>query len=805
MDRAWTDLRQVLRSLAQSPLFTVVAVLGLGLGLSASSLMFSVANAYLFRPLPVRNGNDLVALGVRKPTSDNLRNLSYPNLVDIRDDVRAFDGLVAYSSLTARVRLGSLGTAVGAQEVTGNYFDVLGLRPALGRLLGPADDRPGAPPVAVISHALWQGRLASAPEVLGRTIDLSGSSFVVVGVAPEGFGGIDALQRADAWVTVAQLGGGSRDGNGFRVRGYLSPGSSLTQAQAEVDAMAARLREQYPTENAGLNILVIPERRTRPLIDASDLAPIAGVMVIGLGLIVLINTSGSVMGLMLARSMERSKEMSLRLALGASARRVVGQSVLEAILLAAGAGLVAWLLAGWAADVVSATVERSSSFRFDVRPDGTVVAFTLLAALATGIAVGVVPALAAVRTDLRAFLGGGRGVTADRRGTRARARVVAVQFALVTLLLVTAGLFTGSARALDQEEIGFATSNRLLLDLAPGDLGYDEARGRQVLDDVLARATALPGVRSATLVQDVPLGLSSSSIEVRADATADAALLRVAYNVVGPGYFEAMGIPILRGRTFDAPGALDGPVAVVNETLAALYWPGEEPVGKGLIWAREGDEATRYEVIGVARDAKYNSVREAPRGYVYLPYQQHYRSSMTLVLHVDGNPAPMTAAARAMIRDVDPALPPDRSTTLETTVATTALGSSRLGAGVLSVFGAVGTALAVFGLFGLLSYTTQRQSHELGVRMALGATPAVLLRHLLGRGLRLAGRGIGIGLVLAVLVAVLLRDAIFGVGTLAPAPFAVVPALLVTVALVAGYVPARRVLAADPLKSLTHE
>ena len=301
----------------------------------------------------------------------------------------------------------------------------------------------------------------------------------------------------------------------------------------------------------------------------------------------------------------------------------------------------------------------------------------------------------------------------------------------------------------------------------------------------------------------MPLGASSASFEVRAqDQPADAAARRVSYNVVGPHYFEAMEIPLVRGRTFDTGGVLAGSPAIVNETLAASYWPGQDPIGQQLSVAREGDDPRRYDVIGVVKNAKYNSIGEAPRGYVYLPSAQHYRSEMTLLLHTASNPAAVTEAVKAIVRQVDPTLALNDITTLETSIDTNALGAVRLGAGLLGIFGALGTALAILGMFGLLSYTTQLQKRDLGIRMALGATHADVMRYLLGRSVRLAGKGVAGGLVVALIVTTFVRSSIFGIGSLDLTPFVIIPALLAGVALIAGYLPARRAAVADPAEVL---
>jgi predicted permease len=804
MQRVWRDLRFALRALAKSPAFALTAILGLGFGLAVSSVLFSAVNAYLFRPLPVRRGGDIVALGVRKPTFGTLRNLSYPNLIDIRDDVQSFEALFAYSPFTAAVRVDSLAEHRNGQIVTGNFLQVLGIRPEAGRLLVADDDLPAANPVVVVGYTFWKSQLDGDPKVVGRALMLNGSPFVVVGVAAEGFRGIDALLAADVWVPAEQAdraggGTGNRDGNGFRVRGYLKPGVSRSQAQAEIETLAARLRERYPVENAGLRIQVLPEKRTRPLIDVTSLAPVVGSMVIGLGLVVLINACGSVMGLTLARSIERQREVAVRRALGASTRQVLWENVLESLLIALGAGLVAWIAVGWIADAVSAGLSASSDYRFDLQPDITVLAFTIFVAGASGVAIGVVPALAAIRTDIRSVLGGGRGASPGR--TRLRARIVMVQFAVVTVLLVTAGLFAESATAAKETELGFSQEDRLLVPVSPGDNGYDESRGRRIVEEVLARARAIPGVRAATAVRDVPLGPSSSSFEVRAEGQGpNADARRVAYNVVAPNYFEAMGIPIVRGRTFDSPAA--GSPVVVNETLAALYWPGADPIGHGLTIAREGGETARYDVVGVARDAKYNSMNEGRRPYIYLPYSQNYRSEMTLVLYAPGNVAAIPDTVRNIVRQVEPALTPTDITTLEASIDANAMGTVRFTTAVLSAFGIVGTALAVFGMFGLLSYTMQLQKRDIGIRMALGATNARVMQHALGWSVGLAVRGVAAGLLGSVLVATLLERSIFGVGSLGSSPFLIVPVVLAGVAMLAGYLPIRHVLADDPMRAL---
>jgi predicted permease len=810
MERIWTDLRYALRSLTMSPQFTVPAVLGLAVGLSIATLMFSAVNAFLFRPLPVRGGGNLVALAAQKPTSGGIRNLSYLNLVDIRDDLRSLDGVIAYSPINPSFRAGDFSDRLFGQVVTGNYFESLGIGAASGRTLRSADDTAAAPPAIVISHALWINRFQSNPAAVGSAIFLNGTAFDVVGVAREGFHGIDSLLRADFWVAAAhaeRAGGttGTRDTNMFRIRASVRPGTTVAQAQAELDVLSTRLQERYPVENAGLRISLVPETRTRPTIDMRDRMPVVGALLMGLALMVLLNTCANVTGLTLARSVGGQRDVSLRLALGASTRRVVSQVVLENVLIALAAGVAGFVVVRWGAAVLSATVALNPPYHIDIEPNLLVFAFTLALAALAGVAVALAPALSAVRTDLRAMLHYGQGATEDRRRTRARGRAVMTQFALVTVLLTTAILFTRSASNAKTADLGFATDNRLLFTLAPGDNGYDAERGRRIIEDLLTQVRGIPGIRAASIVHDVPLGPSSSSIEVRpADqSTADAA--RTSYTIVDADYFAVTAIPLLAGRSFDERDSAAAPrVAVVNELLARRFWPGENAVGKQLRLARDADD-TRFEIVGVVRNATYNSLFETPRGYIYLPYSQNYRSEMTFVLHSQSDPTSLVRPVEQRLQEIDRSMALYAITTFDAAVDTNGLGTTRVGAGLLLTFGGLGGLMAVLGMYGLLSYLTQLQRREIGIRMAVGATAAMVIAFLMRRGMRLALPGIAVGFVLAAGVAILIRSFMFGVGSIDFLTSAIVPAVLAAVALLAGYLPARRIVATNPIAALGRE
>ena len=811
MERLWTDLRYALRSLVMSPQFTAPAVLGLGVGLSIATLMFSVVNAFLFRPLPVSHGGELVALSAQKPTSNGVRNLSYLNLADIRSDIRLLDGILAYSPINPSVRGNGFSDRLFGQVVTGSYFDALGITASAGRPLRPADDTPAAPPSIVISHALWSNRLHADPSLVGGSLFLNGKAFAIVGIAPEGFHGIDSLLRADFWVSVAhaeQAGGtrGNRDTNMFRIRAHVRPGTTMAAAQAELDVLSTRLQQQYPAENAGLRISIVPETRTRPTMDMRDRMPIVGGMLMGLALMVLLNTCANVTGLMLARAARGQKDVSLRLALGASARRVVSQVVLEAVLVSLAAGAVGFLIVRWGASVTSATVALNPPYGIDIAPNLVVLGFTFVLSAVVGVIVGLAPALSAVRSDLRATLQYGSAATEDRRRTRARARAVVAQFALVTVLLTTASLFTRSAENARGADLGFATRDRLLFTVSPGDNGYDAERGRRVVEALLAEMRAVPGVQAASMVHDVPLGPSSSSIEVRPADNGAIEAARTSYTIIGTNYFEATGTPLIAGRAFDArdtPGAVR--VAVINELLANRFWPGQNAVGRQLRLAGEKSETATLEIVGVVRNATYNSLFETPRGYIYLPYSQNYRSDMTFVLHSRNEPAALTSDIQQRLRNIDRSLAMFGVSTFDAAVNTNALGTTRVGAGLLMTFGGLGAFMALLGMYGLLSYTTQLQRREIAIRMAVGATVSIIVAFLIRRGMRLALPGIAVGFMLAVGVATLIRSFMFGVGTVDFLTATVVPAALALVALIAGYLPARRIIAANPIAALGRE
>ena len=813
VEGAARETRHAVRRLRRSPGFTFGAVLSLGLGLGLTALMLSVASAYRWRPLPLPDARNLVVLAAERPNRSAPTNLSFPNYRDIAERSRVFSGLAAYAPVAAGLRAGPYAERTWGQGVSTNYFDVLGIRPARGRFFAAGDAASSLADALVISHRVWTDRLASDPDIVGRELHLNGSPVVVTAVAAPGFRGTHAYLRADYWAPfeTAERAGlirvAERRGNVFRTLGRLAPGVTLSQAQAGVDAVTAALRTEHPAANRGLSTLVQPETEARPEVDAASLVPvIASLLVLVAGMVLAI-AGANVTGLLLTRATRRRREFAIRLALGSTRRRIAGQYLAECLLIAGAAGLVGFLAAEVGATALSRLEPPSDLPSFvDVRPDWSVLLLGLLVAFATGVAIGMAPAATALRTGMSGVLqpaGGSSGAA----GTRLRSFIVSGQIAVLTVLLVATGLFVRSAAEARDVSLGFDPANVLLLTIDPMDQRYVAQRGRRLLAQLLRRVRALPGVQSAGTAAHVPFGPSSDSYDVMpAGRRAADDPSRVSYNVVGPDYFLALRIPVLRGRYFDdGDGPQSLPVAVVNETLAERFWPGEAAPGRRLTLLAGDDAPRAVEVVGVVGDARYASFRGAPRGYLYLPNTQHHRAGVTLHVRTERSPAALAAPIRAVLRDIDPDVALFDVTTLDAVVAGAVMTAAGGGAVLAGGFGLVGLALAMLGLYGLMSYVAALRRHEVGIRIALGATERDVMRLLGQHGLRIAGIGLVVGLLLSVFLGRALRGLLIGVGPLDPIVMASSAAAIALVAAVACYLPSRRLLAGSPLAALRHE
>lgn len=808
----WHDLRYGLRIMLRSPIFTTAAVLTLTLGIAANTVIFSLVNAVLFRPLP----------GVYEPAQLTYLSgsHSYPDYEYFRDRNEVFTGLLAQGGTTSlNLNTGDPELVVG-ELVTANFFSVLGANAAMGRTFLPEEDRhPGAHPVAVISDGFWQRRFGSSTEAVGKNIQLNGLRFTIIGVMPRGFIGDEVGRQRDLWVPMMMQallapssgshGAGvldSRNNIWLNVVGRLKPGTGLAEAQAAMATLESQIAELYPDQPG--------YRRPMELYrvaggadprERSDFLPVAGLLFSVVGM-VLLTACANVAGLLLARAAARQKEIAIRLALGATRARLVRQLLMESVplaLLAGGAGL---LLALWLNGFLSAIdLPGGETIQLDLHLDQRVLAFTLVLSFATTVLCGLAPALHSSRTDVMPALKDEAPVRGHRRSRLLKFFVVA-QVSLSVLLLLGGGLFLRSVKTAQGLDPGFEVNRVLLLPMNLTLGGYKEEAGREFYSQLAERMTSLPGVSSASLVGRVPLGLDRGRAVVSqetADPNSEDWEFMTGLNVVGSRYCETMGITLVRGRDFSDTDRRDAPaVAIINQTLAERLWPGEDPVGKRLLLGgRKGD---RVEVIGLTRDGKYDSLGERPQPFLYRPVTQDYQPKMTLVASTEGDPRALLAAAEDQVRALDRNLAVFPAETLEEFVRAS-LAPARLGATLLGIFGLLGLGLAAVGVFSVVAYSVSRRTREIGIRMALGAQPSDITSLVLKEGMIPVGIGLGVGLGTGLGLAQLVASLLYGVSATDPMTFAGIALLLASVAFLACYVPARRATRVDPLTTLRNE
>ena len=824
METFWQDAKYGVRMLVKTPGFTLVAVLTLALGIGANATIFSVVNAILLRPTPVNKPEELAALYTSDFSGPLYGTSSYPDYVDFRDRSDVFSGLVAYQFTPFSMTVGEASERVFGEVVSGNYFSMLGVRLARGRGFLPEEDRtPGTHPVVVISHALWQNRFGGDAALVGRTLVLNGHPFTVVGIAPEGYSGLLRGLRAELWVPMmmqkqALPGSDDLTNRGSRstfLMGRLKPGATLAQAQAQMDVVAGQLHEAYQQQWTDVRqqarvVTVVPEREARvfPGVRGAVLGFFALLMgVVGLVLLV---ACANVANLMLARASARRREIAIRLALGAGRFRLMRQLVTESVLLSLLGGGAGLLFAAWGTGLLMA-FRPPLPFPIDLplALDGSVLVFTFSVAVVTGLLFGLAPAWTASRHDpLSALKDEGTSATASLRKGRLRSAFVVAQVTLSLLLLVGAGLFLRSLRNATTIDPGFDPENLLITSVDLQLHGYDDAKGLAFYRDVADRLRALPGVEAVGLADGLPLSLGGMrrGITVGDYTPKPGEDVEVSTAAVGPGYFETLRVPILRGRGIAEQDVAGAPgVVVVNEAFARTYWPGQEPLGKRIqMGIGVGADTPYWEVIGVAKDGKYVTLGEEARPFFYLPLLQRYGSSAEMVVRTKGEPLAQLPAVRGAVQALDKTLP-----LLEPRTMTQHLGISlfpaRVAGWLLGTFGGLALLLATLGIYGVMAYSVTQRTREIGVRIALGAAPADVLRLVVGRGLRLTAVGMALGLAAALGVTQLLTGLLYGISPADPITYVGVVLLLGTVALAACYIPARRATRIDPMVVLRYE
>jgi predicted permease len=818
------DLRLAVRSLRRSPGFVGIALLTLALGIGANVAIFSVVNALFFAPLPGTDPERLVAVYTSDYSGPLHGSSSYPDFEDLRDQEGLFRSVAAYTFDALALQTDRVPSRVWGELVTGRYFETLQLPMTLGRPLGTADDDAAAAGAVVISHGSWQRRFAGAPDILGRTVKLSGETFTVVGVAPEGFTGMTRGIAAEAWVTLAMRArlvpgsdyATSRGSRFLSLVGRLPDGSSVADVQARLDVIASGLRGEYPDDWTDRNgqtrrLSAVSEREAR--VAPGVFAPVAGfsaLLVLVVAAVLLI-ACANVASLFLARATARRREMAVRLSLGASRGRLVRLLLAESMLVAALGGAAGMALAAWAgAAIRTLSLPLPVPVHLEVLVDLRVLAFAVLLTAGTGLLVGIAPALQASGPDtLPALKDEGSGLATGRTGRRMRRAFVVVQVALSMVLLVGASLLLRGLTRAVRLSPGFSALDARLIPVDLGLAGYDVGQATALIEGLAERAP-LPGVDAFALTVTLPVELHAGrrAIEIEGHVWPQGEDREIYFGVVGPGHFDALGIPILGGREFTTADRADSPgVLIVNETFARRFWPGRDPIGRTVeMWDRE------LRVVGLAKDSKYRRLAEEPMPFYYLPITQDYgfveRFARLFPLHVvlrgDGEPASMAGAASAALREIDPDLPAYPPKDIEEHLGFAAL-PSRVASLLFAGFGLLGLFLAGLGLYGVVAYSMTRRVQEIGLRMALGASRADVLGLGIRDGVELAGGGVLIGMLLAAGLAQGLRSLLHGLSPLDPVTYVTVPLLLVAVALGASALPARRASRIDPIDALRYE
>jgi predicted permease len=835
----WQDLRYGARMLMKQPGFAAVAVLSLALGIGATTTVFSVANAVLLRPLPVKDPDTLVTVNKPDPNGSGMHTISYPDYLDYRNRNEVFTDLLAWSEVPLSLNLDGQAESAYGMVVSGNYFSTLGVQPALGRFFTAEEDRtPGAHPVAVLSFALWQSRFAGDLSVIGKNIKLQGQPFTIIGIAPKGFTSTYNVFAPALYVPLmmqAQLKSQpnifvERTSRGLKLTGRLKPGVSRAQAQAALSLLDRQLEETNPqrgetSQRPNLGVELVPvgsfpwEIRLALLGGASLLLVIVG--------FVLLIACANVAGMLLARATVRQREIAVRLALGATRPRLIRQLLTESSLLFLVAGALGVGLALWLTRLLSTIpLPIDLPFALEAKVDWRVLSFTLLLALLTGLIFGLAPATEAARADLQTAL---KDAPLARGIKRARLRqgFVVGQIALSLVLLIGAGLV---ARALQYAQTiypGRQPETVLTAEMDPGNQGYSVARAREFYQQLTERVAALPGVEGVSLARELQIGDGYSTTSLAVKDAPQEGNMKVEANTIAPNYFQTLGLRLLSGRDFTLADREGAPrVVIINEAMARRFWPGASALGKqvqvgGRGWGGNAmifDDTSKpgkqvqaagegwSEVIGVVEDGKSRTSGQAPPPFVYYPFLQSQSGNLglTLVLRQRGDIANALAAVRREVQALDPNLPVQAAMTLTEAVRLVTL-PWRVAGMLANVFGLIGLTLAALGIYGLVSYTVNQRTHEIGVRVALGAQRRDIFKLVIGQSLKLASLGVATGLALAFGLTQTLADLLFGVSASDPATYLGISLLLVLVALAASFIPARKATRTDPLVALRHE
>jgi predicted permease len=811
------DIRYGARLMLRSPALTIVAALSLALGIGANTTIFTVVNAVLLNPLPVKDSSRLVSVFTtdeRAGPFGAFAPMSRPNFEDLRAKNDTFNGMIAAAFAPMNLSGRAEPEQVFGLIVTGNYFDVLGAPMALGRgFRGADDDKPGASPVVVLAHGLWQRRYGGRPDILGDTITVNGRAFTVIGVTGEGFRGTTTLGGPEMWVPFGlhrEVTTGFTAENWdvrraliLQVNGRLKDGITVDQAQANLQGIAKALEQEFPSDNRDRTVTVVPLAQSTINPGFRENMVLAGGLLMAVVGLVLLIACGNVANLLLARATARRQEIAVRLSLGATRARLMRQLLTESVLLAALGGGLGLVVAFWARSALWAfRPPFLQENALDLQFDSTVAIFTIAVSVLTGILFGLAPALQASRAELVTELKERTTVPSGSHWYSARNVLVVGQVGLSFMALVSAGLFLRSLGNAQQIDPGFDADRLIVLGVSPGTNGYDEPRGRELYRRAMERVSSVAGVESVSIATSVPLfngGFARTVFKDGQDTSDPRAGRLTQLSQVMPGYFRTTGIRVVRGREIGAADRQGAPlVAVINETMAKLYWPGEDPLGQQFRFIGNPEP---IQVVGIAADSKYNFLGENATPYLYTSLEQTYEPQATVHVRAAADPAAIMNTVRRELQQLEPTMPLLNVTTLRD-VFEQALWAPRMGASLLGIFALLALLLAAIGLYGVMAYSVSQRTRELGIRLALGARQQDVRNMVVRQGVLLAIGGVAIGLMAAIALARLVTNLLFGVTANDPVTFAVIPVVLLVVALVATYLPAWRASRVDPVEAL---
>jgi predicted permease len=818
------DVRYAFRIIMKNPGFSVIAVISLALGIGANTTIFTVVNAILLNPLPVRDIRTLVELDTvdskTKVTQANAvrMGMSYRNYQDYARLNEVFSGLTCTTGAPLTWTGNGEPKQLTGLLVSANYFDVLGAQPSSGRFFyADEDKKPGGNNVAVLSHGLWSNKFGADRNIVGKAITLNATSYTVIGVAPRGFKGTFALGPAEVvWIPTSMYGqalsGFLKENFNDRrflnlvVYGRLRPGVTQSQADASLKTIAQHLETEFPKDNSGRSVALTPLADAALGANNFEQMNTAGGLMMAIVALVLLIACANLANLLMAQAARREKEIGLRAALGANQGRLMRQMLTESLVLAGIAGFVGLAIAYGGRTVLWSLrppfIEQTD---IDLSLDWRVLLFTLSISLFTAVVIALAPAIKSATPNLAETLNmGGRGGSVGWRRSPLRSLLVVSETALALVALISAGLFIRSMQYAQRIELGFESEKLFMMAFDLGGTGYTEGQAQQFFRTALERAKATPGVESATMASNFPLGggLARTVFPEGQDETTGYRGTLTQLDDVTPTYFETLRIPLVRGRVFDENDRSNtAKVAVISAAMAEQFWPDQDAVGKRFHFFGEPDLRL---VVGVVKNTVVDQIGEMPQPLAYLPITQDYSPAATIQVRTAGPPETVIGGVRAQIQELAPTMAITNVQTVRE-IVNQGLWAPRAGAGLLTVFGALALILAAIGVYGVLSYSVSQQTKEIGIRMSLGAQRQQVMRLVIGQGMRLALTGLALGMIAAFVLARVLTSLLFGVSAHDPVTFAVVPLGLLAVSVLACYVPARRAIGVDPIIALRYE